>query len=212
VAEIKIRLTDEEMAAAHEWSQSVPLAALVKHLLIEAIRPYLTPNRGRSGVDLGRAQNGVDLGSIRGQSEPGTELALSSSQKEKEKTKNKKKGRPPRIAPLPISERIIGYLNQLAGTKLRPEAEGHRVHIQRRLNKGATVEQMLTVVRKQVADWKGTDMARHLVPETLFGGKFDKYLDRPEPSMAKRTHQQSLPATSARRGMGDDEGYTDGTW
>jgi uncharacterized phage protein (TIGR02220 family) len=209
---IKLNLSDAEHQHVVLWARGVPLAPLAKHALLERAGYQEGTSSTLSGPSANADLSVPSQGTTGALGEPGTEVALSSSQKEKEKTKNKKKGRPPRIAPLPISERIIGYLNQLAETKLRPEAEGHRVHIQRRLNKGATVEQMLTVVRKQVADWKGTDMARHLVPETLFGGKFDKYLDRPEPSTAKRTHQQSLPSTSARRGMGDDEGYTDGTW
>jgi uncharacterized phage protein (TIGR02220 family) len=48
--------------------------------------------------------------------------------------------------------------------------------IRARLKDGFTTDQAEAVVRDRVSRWKGTEMAEYLRPETLFGGKFDSYL------------------------------------
>lgn len=77
-----------------------------------------------------------------------------------------------------ISE-IITYLNKKIGTRYR---EGNKVtqkHIKARLKEKYTVEDFKTVIDKKCAEWKGTDMEKYLRPETLFGTKFESYLNAP---------------------------------
>jgi uncharacterized phage protein (TIGR02220 family) len=147
--------------------------------------------------------------------ESGTDLALQSLQKEEEKKEDPEKNKKakPRLAPLDVSERIVGYINELAGTSMRYKAEGHRLHIQRRLNKGATEEEMREVIRKMAAMWKGTSYAKHLNPETLFGNKFDKYLDMPEDKPGTSNGSK----TGKRKGMvarlaDKQQGFRNGKW
>lgn len=73
--------------------------------------------------------------------------------------------------------RVCSHLNELAGTNYKPSTTATQKHINARLAEGYTVEDFITVIDKKVAEWKGTDMERYLRPETLFGTKFESYLN-----------------------------------
>jgi uncharacterized phage protein (TIGR02220 family) len=138
----------------------------------------------------------------------GAHGSSSGSEEEKNKIQKKNKKGNSRIAPLDVSEQIIGYLAERTGVKMRPEAEGHRRHIQKRLNKGATVEEMLEVIRKKADEWVGTDMARHLTPKTLFGENFDGYLDQLEVKPGSSGGRKGLAARLAEK----QGGFFNGKW
>ena len=72
---------------------------------------------------------------------------------------------------------IIDYLNEKVGTNYRADAALAKKHIDARINEGYTVEDFRTVIDKKVAEWKGTEFEKFLRPETLFGTKFDSYLN-----------------------------------
>lgn len=74
---------------------------------------------------------------------------------------------------------IVDYLNEKAGTKYRVGKDTKR-HITARLNEGYTVDDFKTVIDKKVDEWLGdAKMAQYLRPSTLFGTKFDTYLNQP---------------------------------
>ena len=81
---------------------------------------------------------------------------------------------------------IVDYLNSKADTKYRASTESTARHIKARLNEGFTVDDFFTVIDKKVAEWKGTDMEKYLRPETLFGTKFESYLNAKTRSGQKR--------------------------
>lgn len=70
---------------------------------------------------------------------------------------------------------ILAYLNGKAGTKYRDGAVAKR-HINARLNEGYTLDDFKSVIDAKCREWLGSDMAKYLRPETLFGTKFDGYL------------------------------------
>ena len=72
---------------------------------------------------------------------------------------------------------IVDYLNSAIGTQYRAETAATKKHIAARLNEGFTVDDFKTVIDKKVAEWLGTDMEKYLRPETLFGTKFESYLN-----------------------------------
>ena len=72
---------------------------------------------------------------------------------------------------------IVNYLNEKAGTKYRPGTEDTKKHIRARLSEGFTVEDFKKVIDKKVKEWTGTDMEMYLRPQTLFGTKFESYLN-----------------------------------
>ena len=100
----------------------------------------------------------------------------------------KKGGRPkkiekPKEAKPPVERRsaeykeIIEYLNQKADKKFRLSESAKR-HINARLNDSYTVEDFKTVIDNKAAEWKGDPkMDKYLKPDTLFGNKFDGYLN-----------------------------------
>ena len=77
---------------------------------------------------------------------------------------------------------VITYLNTKLNTKYKSNAEYINKHINARLNEGFTYEDFVTVIDKKYAAWHGTDMAKYLRPETLFGTKFQEYLNELEGS------------------------------
>ena len=72
---------------------------------------------------------------------------------------------------------IVDYLNEKAKTSYRANTKATQKHINARLKEGYTVEDFKTVIDKQCAKWIGTEMEQYLRPETLFGTKFESYLN-----------------------------------
>ena len=72
----------------------------------------------------------------------------------------------------------IEYLNSKAGTKYKSTSKNTIRHIQARINEGYTLEDFKTVIDKKCSEWLNTDMEKYLCPETLFGPKFEKYLNQ----------------------------------
>jgi uncharacterized phage protein (TIGR02220 family) len=73
---------------------------------------------------------------------------------------------------------VIDYLNTKAGTSFRSSSKSTKGHIKARLKEGYTLTDFKTVIDNKVKDWKGTDMSQYLRPETLFGSKFEAYLNQ----------------------------------
>ncbi|WP_290776106.1 conserved phage C-terminal domain-containing protein [Anaerofustis sp.] len=84
---------------------------------------------------------------------------------------------------------IIEYLNEKAGTKYKPTTQKTRDIIKARLKEGFTVEDFKTVIDKKVAEWKGTEWEKFLRPQTLFGTKFEGYLNQ---NIIKRNKEETF--------------------
>lgn len=77
-----------------------------------------------------------------------------------------------------IIREIIEYLNLKTGRRFNPKAKYAVEHINARLNEGYTIDDFKTVIDRKVRQWKSDSrMAPYLRPETLFGNKFDGYLN-----------------------------------
>lgn len=72
---------------------------------------------------------------------------------------------------------VIDYLNAVLGTNYRASSKKNATLINARLKEGFTVEDFKSVIDKKSSSWQGTDMAKYLRPETLFGTKFEGYLN-----------------------------------
>ena len=79
----------------------------------------------------------------------------------------------------PPYQEIIDYLNEKAGKRFKVN-EKTKAHINARVNDGYTLADFLAVIEKKVAEWRGTEMDKFLRPETLFGTKFEGYLNQNE--------------------------------
>jgi uncharacterized phage protein (TIGR02220 family) len=74
---------------------------------------------------------------------------------------------------------IVDYLNEKCNTRYRANTDTTKKHINARLNEGFTVEDFKQVIDTKVAEWgKDSKMRKFLRPETLFGTKFESYLNQ----------------------------------
>lgn len=72
---------------------------------------------------------------------------------------------------------IIGYLNEKAKTNYKPFTQSTKRFINARLKEGYTIDDFKTVIDKKTKEWLGTSFEQYLRPETLFGTKFEGYLN-----------------------------------
>lgn len=77
-----------------------------------------------------------------------------------------------------IRKRIIEYLNQKAGTQYKYNSANTVKHINARLAENYTEEDFYTVIDKKSNEWIGTQWEKYLQPSTLFGSKFEGYLNQ----------------------------------
>jgi uncharacterized phage protein (TIGR02220 family) len=82
---------------------------------------------------------------------------------------------------------IVEYLNQKAGKKYRAGSKDTRQHINARLAEGYTLDDFRAVIDKRCAAWLGDPkMEEYLRPSTLFGPKFESYLNAPAATQQPR--------------------------
>lgn len=80
-------------------------------------------------------------------------------------------------APLPYEE-IVQYLNQKTNKNFKHTSKVTQRHIRARLAEGFTVSDFKQVIDKKCSDWlRDQKMKEYLRPETLFGTKFESYLN-----------------------------------
>lgn len=93
---------------------------------------------------------------------------------------------------------IISYLNEKTGSKYRLNTDATKKHINARLDEGFTVDDFKTVIDIKTDEWLGDkDMQKFLRPQTLFGTKFESYLNQPVPSKKEKVEES----------VADDEEY-----
>lgn len=74
---------------------------------------------------------------------------------------------------------IVSYLNQKTGKSFRPGSKSTRRAINARIKEGFTINDFYQVIDKKVAEWgDNNQMEQYLRPETLFGTKFEGYLNQ----------------------------------
>ena len=76
-----------------------------------------------------------------------------------------------------VYKEIIDYLNKKLGTEYKYTTKTTQEHINARLKDNFTVENFKTVIDNKYDDWKGTEFEQYLRPSTLFGSKFENYLN-----------------------------------
>ena len=85
---------------------------------------------------------------------------------------------------------IISYLNEKTGSKYRPNTDATKKHINARLDEGFTVDDCKTVIDIKTDEWLGDkDMQKFLRPQTLFGTKFESYLNQLSPLKKEKVEE-----------------------
>ena len=76
-----------------------------------------------------------------------------------------------------LIKEIIDYLNKKTGKHFLPETIITRRVIKARLKEGRKINAFKWVIDVKCKEWLNTDMDKFLRPETLFGNKFEGYLN-----------------------------------
>lgn len=76
-----------------------------------------------------------------------------------------------------LCKQIIDYLNERAGTAYRSDSVETQKHINARLSEGYTLDDFKKAINNKCAEWCGTEMQTYLRPQTLFGTKFEGYVN-----------------------------------
>lgn len=80
---------------------------------------------------------------------------------------------------VPYAE-IINHLNKKAKTKYRHTTKNTQKFIKARFSEKFILADFFTVIDNKCKEWLYTDMAKYIRPETLFGSKFESYLQNCE--------------------------------
>lgn len=132
-------------------------------LTITANKEYTLTNSDVSNMDTECIQN-VSIGKVRlgkvrlGKARLGKNNILSSK--------------------LDCTDEIIQYLNMRTGAKYKSNTAKTKQLINARLNEGFTLDDFKTVIDKKCVEWCGTEFEKFLRPNTLFGTKFESYLNQ----------------------------------
>ncbi|MCU4770880.1 conserved phage C-terminal domain-containing protein [Bacillus toyonensis] len=73
---------------------------------------------------------------------------------------------------------IVNYLNDVCGSSYRLTSKKTQTLIKTRLVEGFTVDNFKTVIDTKAKEWLKTEQGKYLRPETLFGTKFESYLQQ----------------------------------
>ena len=125
-----------------------------------------------------------------------TECTTECTQKKKEKKEKKNN-----IYSRAEHDEIIAYLNSRIDTHYRSTTKKTNSLINARLKEGFTVSDFKTVIDVKADEWKGTDMERYLRPETLFGTKFESYLNQKPVEREDKPDIYHLIARKMRNGI-----------
>ena len=100
------------------------------------------------------------------------------------------------IDKISIFKYIVNYLNEKAGTNYKYTSKKTQSCINARLEEGFDKDDFITVIDKKCTAWKGTEYEQYLRPETLFGTKFESYLNaKVTPGKAKKS--SAAPETNS---------------
>lgn len=103
---------------------------------------------------------------------------------------------------IPYKE-IVDYLNKVVGSNYRSSTKATQRCIKARFKEGFTLEDFFLVIDTMNAEWKNdSKMVAYLRPETLFGTKFESYLNRAPKKIVKKPKEE--PIEDDEELVGDD--------
>ncbi|HAT4166124.1 TPA: hypothetical protein I9Z80_002423 [Clostridium perfringens] len=91
-----------------------------------------------------------------------------------------------------IYSRVIEYLNSKTGKSYKSTTRKTQSLIKARIDEGFNEEEFFKVIDNKVSEWKGTEYEKYLRPETLFGNKFEGYLNQDFGSGIKEISKSNL--------------------
>lgn len=103
---------------------------------------------------------------------------------------------------LDIIKDIINYLNNKTDSKFKYTTKSTQQKIKARLNEGYKLNDFIGVIDKKHKEWVGTEFEKYLCPDTLFGTKFEKYLNQKDDDKDKN-NKKSDKQMSILKGVYD---------
>jgi predicted phage replisome organizer/uncharacterized phage protein (TIGR02220 family) len=101
-----------------------------------------------------------------------------------------------------IYSTIVSYLNEKAGTAYRATTAKTKTLIKARLAEGFNIDDFKTVIDKKCADWlNNAEYEKYLRPETLFGTKFEGYLNAKGKGVTNGTDKGDSGSTEYKIGL-----------
>lgn len=80
---------------------------------------------------------------------------------------------------------IINHLNEVTKSSFKPTSKKTQSLIKARLSEGFTIDDFKMVHLIKMADWKNTSYEKYMRPITLYGNKFEGYLNQKMSSAQK---------------------------
>lgn len=146
----------------------------------------ITELMGEPKVSQGRAKGEPKFNNIEG---------LSSDMKNQRRTKGEPKGNPIKEKEKEnnIYSLVIDYLNTKTGSKYRSNTKVTKSLIDARLNDGFKLEDFYKVIDIKTKEWlNDSKWNKYLRPQTLFGTKFESYLNQKDLSKKPKQDTNSL--------------------
>ena len=110
-----------------------------------------------------------------------------------------------------VSLSLLSYLNQKTGSSY-PASKGTMQLIKEKLSEGYTVDQIKSVVDKKFAEWScDGKMRSYLRPSTLFGDRFEEYLNAPLPAEIEEERKSVERVASLKKQLREKERDHDAT-
>jgi uncharacterized phage protein (TIGR02220 family) len=117
------------------------------------------------------------------------------------KVAKEKKPRQPKVKPITNDDliiEIIDFLNECTGKSYKANSKLAILNINARLKDGYTKDDFVKVISIKATKWLGTKWEDYLTPNTLFGNKFESYLNEKintEKTKQDNAYEQVIKAT-----------------
>lgn len=100
-------------------------------------------------------------------------------------------------------EEIVQYLNNKTGSSFRPGSVSTVRPIIARINEGYKAEDFRAVIDEKCRQWIGNEpWSRYLRPQTLFGNKFESYLQEAKRRAQKASNGRDTSFRDSKELMG----------
>ncbi len=155
-------------------------------------------------------QNTPDVKSAQREKRPAQNLPLRNNNNKNYQYKeisNKRNNGSAKAEPSSIHQDVIDYLNEKLGARYKASSAINKRLIDARVKEGYTLDDFKRVIDNKVASWANdTKMSKYLRPQTLFGTKFESYLNERAPNVpAHADFGAEAYATGAIEGVDDDD-------
>ena len=99
-----------------------------------------------------------------------------------------------------IYKDVIDYLNEKANTSYRVTTKKTQTLIRTRQKEGFNLNDFKIVIDKKTKEWgKDSSMVKYLRPETLFGTKFEGYLNQKENNIKENNVKEENPPVNEEK-------------